>query len=413
METEVAPEFVQGPVTQSERIQSLDVLRGFAVLGILVMNIQSFAMIDAAYFNPATYGNLEGANYWVWYLSHLLFDQKFMTIFSLLFGAGIVLMTSRAEARGKRARALHYRRMGVLMLIGLVHAYLLWHGDVLVPYAMCGMILYPLRRIRPSRLILIGSIFIALASAISLMSGWSMQSWDAESIQRLRNDWAPTPELIASELAAFRGDWVGQIVHRAPKSFKWETFIFLWYVFWRAGGLMLVGMGFLKLGIFSGERARRFYATLIAAAVLVGLPLVIFGVHRHVKMDWKIEYSFFFGTQFNYWGSLFVSGGWIGLMMLLCKASAVPWLTRRLAAVGRMAFTNYLMQSIICTLMFYGHGLGLFGKLERVEQALTVAAIWIIQLWLSPIWLRYFQFGPFEWLWRSLSYRRLQPMRQP
>ena len=122
-------------VPEADRIQSIDVLRGFALLGILVMNIQSFSMIEAAYGNPTAYGSLEGANYWVWLLSHVMADQKFMTIFSMLFGAGIVLMTSRQEETSGRSAAVHYRRMGVLAIFGMLHAYLFWYGDILFGYA--------------------------------------------------------------------------------------------------------------------------------------------------------------------------------------------------------------------------------------------------------------------------------------
>ena len=143
-------------VLEAERIQSIDVLRGFALLGILVMNVQSFAMIDSAYKIPTTYGDFQGVNYCVWLLSHLFADQKFMTIFSMLFGAGIVLMSRRREKTGLRPAAVHYRRMGVLLLFGLLHAYLLWYGDILVTYALCGMPAFLFRKVRPRRVILLG-----------------------------------------------------------------------------------------------------------------------------------------------------------------------------------------------------------------------------------------------------------------
>ena len=118
----------------TSRPLSLDTLRGFALLGILVMNIMSFSMIFSAYFNPTNYGDLTGANYWVWFLSHTLFDQKFMTLFSMMFGAGVVLFTERAEAKGESPRRLHYRRMLWLILFGLTHGFLLWYGDILYVY---------------------------------------------------------------------------------------------------------------------------------------------------------------------------------------------------------------------------------------------------------------------------------------
>src|SRR3989442_955478 len=155
-----------GAVPEADRIESIDVLRGFALLGILVMNIQSFSMIMAAYENPTAYGNLEGANYWVWFFSHVLADQKFMTLFSMLFGAGIVLMTSRQEEAEGRSAAVHYRRMGVLALFGLLHAYLFWLGDILFSYALAGMLAYLLRKLRPVTLIVVGLVCVALPAIL-------------------------------------------------------------------------------------------------------------------------------------------------------------------------------------------------------------------------------------------------------
>src|SRR5580692_13159976 len=162
------------PVGEKERIVSIDVLRGFALLGILPMNIQYFSMISAAYSNPTAYGSMTGANYWVWLLCHVFADEKFMTIFSMLFGVGILLMTSRIEAVGKPSAGRHYRRMGWLIAFGLAHAYLLWSGDILVTYGMCGLLVYLCRRIRPRTLLIMGVLAIAVASASMTAYGlWS------------------------------------------------------------------------------------------------------------------------------------------------------------------------------------------------------------------------------------------------
>ena len=159
-----------GPITGSERILSLDVLRGVAVLGILVMNIQCFSMIGQAYMNPTAYGDLEAANWWVWYLGHLFTDQKFMAIFSMLFGAGVVVMTSRREADGHGSAGAHYSRMCWLLLFGLLHAYLLWYGDILYSYAVCGFVLWPLRKLPSWALLALGMLTLCVASGISIGS---------------------------------------------------------------------------------------------------------------------------------------------------------------------------------------------------------------------------------------------------
>src|SRR5580698_1598737 len=182
------------PVAEKERIVSIDVLRGFALLGILPMNIQYFSMIAAAYLTPTAYWDLTGANYWVWLLSHVLADQKFMTIFSMLFGAGILLMTSRIEASGKPSAALHYRRMGWLILFGLAHAYLLWSGDILVAYGMCGLLVYLFRKLQPRTLLVLGLLTISVASAsLASYGAWS-RHWSPAQLQIAREQlWMPTP----------------------------------------------------------------------------------------------------------------------------------------------------------------------------------------------------------------------------
>ena len=400
------------PASESQRIVSLDVLRGFALLGILAMNIQSFAMIFSAYMNPTAYGDLTGANYWVWLLSHVLTDQKFMTIFSMLFGAGIVLLSSRVEARGQSATGVHYQRMFWLIVFGLLHAYLLWYGDILFLYGICGLVVYLFRKLSPRKLLVLGLLTIAVSSALFLFFGWSMQFWPPEALEELTQDWQPTPERTAEEVAIYQGGWLEQMNHRVPKSFEFETFVFLIWGFWRAGGLMLEGMGLYKVGVFTLKRSAGFYAALIMGALLVGIPTVSYGVHRNFTVGWDIHSSFFFGWQFNYWGSLIVSMGWIGLVMLVCQYPPLARLTRPFAAVGQMAFTNYILQTVICTTIFYGHGFGLFGQVERTGQIAIVAGVWVFQLLVSPVWLRYFLFGPLEWLWRSLTYLQWQPFRR-
>ena len=175
---------------------------------------------------------------------------------------------------------------------------------------------------------------------------------------------------------------------------------------------MLVGMALFKWGVFSASRSRLLYGTFITAAILIGIPTVLYGIQRNFDAGWDPKYSFFFGSQHNYWASILVSLGWVGIVMLVCRHSFLESVTHRLAAVGRMAFTNYILQTVICTTLFYGHGLGLFGKVERTGQIAVVVAVWILQLIVSPIWLRHFLFGPLEWLWRSLTYAERQPFRR-
>ncbi len=393
-----------GPTTRSERILSLDVLRGVAVLGILVMNIQSFSMIGAAYFNPTAYGDLAGLNRAVWFLSHLLADMKFMTIFSMLFGAGIVLMSERLEVSGRRPAGVHYRRMGFLLLFGIAHGWLLWTGDILYAYAMCGFGVYLFRKKRPRTLLLLGSALVVAGSALSLLSQLSIPSWPEGQLLGMKEIWAPTAAQVEAETAALRGGWRDQMGHRIPQTIMMETFVFLFNMVWRAGGMMLLGMALFRWGVFGAGLPARIYRRMMAAALLLGAPLILLGVRYQTSTGWVLEKGFFGGLQFNYWGSIPVALGWIGAVMLFCRAARGSRLYRVLAATGQMAFTNYIAQTLICTFIFYGHGLGLFGSVERSGQILIVFGVWGLQLLWSPWWLSRFRFGPLEWLWRSLTY---------
>ncbi len=400
------------PVAESQRIRSLDVLRGFALLGILTMNIGVFSMPEATYFDPTAYGDLTGVHGWVWRLNHSLADLKFMAIFSMLFGAGIVLMSERCSAREQSPAGLHYRRMAWLIVFGLLHAHLLWYGDILVWYGLCGLAVYLFRKLSAKWLIVLGLLSIAIPSGIQLAAGATVEHWPPEQLAAVVADLQPAPEAIAGEVATYRGGWLEQMAHRSPKALELETSVFLFWAGWRVSGLMLLGMALFKLGVFNAERSRRFYATWIVLAVAVGIPLISYGVQRNFAAGWKAPDFFFFGLQFNYWASLLVSLGWVGVVMLVCQTSALsPW-TRPFAAVGRTAFSNYILQTLICTTIFYGHGLGLFGQVERLGQAAVVAAVWALQLIVSPLWLRHCRFGPLEWLWRSLVYLNRQPFKR-
>jgi uncharacterized protein len=223
--------------------------------------------------------------------------------------------------------------------------------------------------------------------------------------------WHPDTETMAKEMAAMKGNFAEQLEHRIPTTFRFQTFLFLFFIGWRAAGMMLIGMALYKWRILLAEKSTRFYKNLAIIGLSTGLIVIGYGIVENFKRDWSLDFSMFLGCQYNYWGSICVSMGYIGLIMLLYKSKIWSNVTRPLAAVGRMAFTNYLLQTIICTYLFYGHGFNLFGQVERVWQLLIVFIIISIQLIISPIWLKYYQFGPLEWLWRSLTYLKFQPFK--
>lgn len=424
------------PVSTAERIPALDVLRGVAVLGILVMNVQSLALPFAAYSNPSVWTSGDAVDLFFWGIAYVFAEQKFMTLFSLLFGSGVALMLDRLERRGAPAAAIHYRRTLGLLLIGLAHAYLLWYGDILVSYALCALALYPLRHVRPSRLLAAGLVLILVAPVLSQGLGVWIDRLPAPEQQAMLAGFAPSEEQVAAEVETYRGGWWAQMPARAATAASLQTVIFLLFVLWRAGGLMLMGMAFYKWGVVTAQRSRRFYRRLALGGFLGGFPLVLAGAGLNLATDFGFRAVWFTSSVLNYFGSLGVSLGYLALVMLWCRREGVdgsaelatarpappppePEPARRavglqtpLAAVGRMALTNYLLQTVFGILVFYGSGLGLFGTVGRGAQWIFILGVWGFQLLVSPWWLAHFRFGPVEWLWRSMTYLRWQPLRR-
>ena len=398
------------PTPLRERIRSLDLLRGFALLGILIVNIQFFSMITAAYLNPTAYGDLSGSNGWVYILSNVLAEQKFMTLFTILFGAGIVLMTSRVESRGASSAVVHYRRTFILLVFGLLHAYLLWAGDVLVSYALCALLVFPFRKLSPKTLLTLGLGSVLIGSIIYLFIGLTMGYIPPDAIAEMMHTWKPSAELVQEEVKAYRSGWLQQMEKRVDTALVIQTRAFLMWGLWRIGGLMLVGMALFKWGVLTAARSSRFYLGLAAAGLTLGWALAGYGLVRNFARNWSLD-CWFIGSQYNYWGSILVSLGYLSLVMLICRSRLGGRLLQAISAVGRTALSNYLLQTVLCTTLFYGHGLGLFGSVERTGQVAIVVAVWIVQLIASSWWIKRFRFGPMEWVWRSLTYGQLQPIR--
>jgi uncharacterized protein len=424
-----------GPVSAAERLLSPDTLRGVAVMGILVMNVYAFAMPLAAYYNPLIMGGSDALNMGVWFFTHLFFDQKFMSIFSMLYGAGVVMMMDRAEARGAAFAPLFYRRSAWLLLLGLLHAYFIWFGDILFHYALMGMAVFLLRRAAPKTLIIVAGFMLPVALLFNFGGSFYMEelqadvagiearlaqgaTLDAEQ-QRKLDEWreirplfAPSDEDIAAEVAAYRGSYVDTLTQRAPFVAFMQANLTLVFVVWRVGGLMLLGMALMKLGVLSGERNTRFYRKLALVGYGAGLPLAVLSALLLEAHGFDPIYVARFGGIPNYVGSILVAFGHIGAVMLVVKSGALRAIVDRFAAVGRMALSNYLAHSLLMTSLFYGYGLGLYADVPRLWQQALVVAVVALQLLISPWWLKHFRFGPAEWLWRSLSYRQRQPMRR-
>jgi uncharacterized protein len=401
------------PVTGKERIVSIDVLRGVAVLGILLMNIVSFSMVTSAYQSPAVYGDLSGVDWITWLILHYVADTKFMSIFSILFGAGVCIFMERAQAKGHNAWKLQASRMSWLFVIGMLHAYLLWFGDILVAYAICGMLIAMMRHWKPAILFIVGFILMfAVPIGFMVFMYWTMQFWPEEEVLRMRDSGLLTSLEMQAEITAYTGSWIDQLAHRAIFAAMLQFLIFPFYLVWHCAGLMMIGMAAYKWNVLSASRSVRFYSMTMLVSAVIGFPLISIGVWYKQQHEWDPALVNFLDSNWNLVGGVFVAIVWICFVMLICKLRLFTFARKALAATGQMALTNYLGQTIICTLLFYGHGFGWYSQFERVELLYVVVAIWAFQILFSLFWLTFFCFGPFEWLWRSATYLSWQPLKK-
>lgn len=421
------------PIERAVRIPSVDCIRGFAVLGILLMNIVGLGMYGAAYIDPTVAGGASGANLWTWIVMHVLADGKMRCLFSLIFGASVILLTSRLESR-RDAADIYYRRTIWLLLFGIVHAYLLWWGDILYEYALCGLVLYPFRNNRPKRLLIIGGILLVMNAGVYLGGAFAERDMihkglaaqqavqqgkkltdQQEEDKAQYEQWHRLMRPTASQLKRDADNWRGNPLQVIKARANIVLTFFHTGPYYSPSNLdcwcmMFIGMGLLKLGVLSAKRSYKFYAILLLTGYGIGLPI-------NCYTAWVIVQSHFDPVVYAFTDSLLdpgrflVAAGHLSLVMLIFKAQWFKGLMRSLGAVGETAFTNYILQSLIASVVFTGYGFRLYDRLQRYQLYYVVAGIWLTQMIASPIWLRYFQFGPLEWCWRSLTYWRRQPMR--
>lgn len=430
------------PASLTGRIPSIDVLRGVALLGILMMNILGFGVSRAINGNPEAYGGTTGINIAIFIAQFLLFEGRMRALFSILFGAGALLFLAKPEVPNQVPVAdLYYRRLLWLLVFGLVDAYLLlWTGDILYTYALCGLFLFPFRRVSPNYLLLIGLLVllkptiqgqlqyvndvrnvrtIYLETEAALKKGQTLTGDQQEARKRWEalTKGPDSKSVVETDNKIMRGSYGAIFQKVLHDNQKLQSTDFYQYTFWDSIGMMFIGMALFKWGVLTERLRRRQYAWLAGAGLVSGLALG----------GWMIGYMISItgdygkGVDANpinvpvvtyHARRLTVVLAHIALIMIVLKSGWLNRLTNALAAVGQMAFTNYLMQSILCGLFFYGFGLGYYGKLDRYELYFVVLGVWVIQLIYSPIWLRYFRFGPMEWAWRSLTYWKRQPMRR-
>ena len=389
------------PINLKNRIHSLDLIRGFAVLGILIMNITSFSQISMAYMNPTIGAGLEGYNQYFHGFNYIFADTRFMSIFSMLFGAGVVLFTQRIEAKGKRVAALHYKRMFWLLLFGLTHAYFIWVGDILVAYAICGSLVFFFRKKSIRTLFILAVILFLIPISLNFMTYYGMPKDALESTFAF---FYPSAEQIAVQTKIMQGSYIEQMPLRIENALELQTLVFMIEIFWRTSAMMLLGMILYRKGILSADKSTAYYKKMICVGFVPGLILSSIGLGQVYASEWSGAYVMNIGANYKFVSGLFMALGYIGLVIWIYKKEIFKKLQNRLQATGRMAFTNYIGMSVICTLIFNGHGLGLFGTFDRLQQFLIVICVWVIMLIISPLVLKKYQFGPLESLWRKLTY---------
>ncbi|MGH9253528.1 MAG: DUF418 domain-containing protein [Vicinamibacterales bacterium] len=400
------------PVSSRERLEALDVLRGFALLGILAMNIRAMAAPLGAYLYPYALFDYTGASRTAYVFTSVVFDLKMMGVFSMLFGAGVLLYAAKSTETGRPPRGLWFRRMSWLLVIGLVHAYFIWGGDILVPYALCGiLILWWVRRL-PGGALFVGAVaLLAVGAALTIVHGLS---WDGMTEAERAQEAAismPTPEQAREQLGWMFGSYPEVVARQAPLVFMFQTLFFITFFLWRCSGMMLLGMALYKWGFLDGRRSTRAYLLVAAVGIPAGLMLAWYGTVELERVRFAMPERAV-ADLWNYTGAVLASVGYAAAIILAVKRGALSGVRRALAAVGQMAFSNYLLQSVVTSILFLGWGFGFAGQLDYAEQLLVVVAIWAGQLVVSPLWLARYRFGPAEWLWRSLTYWERQPMRR-
>jgi uncharacterized protein len=424
------------PVSDGDRLHTLDVLRGAALLGILLMNIQLFGMPYEAYANLTLWGGRDGANLWTFVAQWIFVEGKMRAMFSIVFGAGIALFLERATRREDSARAadLFARRMLWLMAFGIGHAWLIWYGDILYAYALCGLLIFPARHLSPRTLFVTAACVLSVVMAMFVADGLSKRSSRdraaaaraaearGESLSAAQKEavsgWnatlakvAPPRDELQKEVDNYRSGYAGAITERAKIVLQWH-FIPVYFPllgdFW---ALMLIGIGLYKLGVLQGDRPLGFYLRLAVAGYAIGVT--VNGISTYLTVASNFDpVTFALVNAPHQIGRVSMALAHLAVLLIVVKQQRVPWLTRRLAAVGQMALSNYIAHSVICSLVFYSPGLALMGQVQRYQLYYVVGAIWLFNLTWSPWWLARYRFGPLEWCWRSLTYWRRQPMRR-
>ncbi len=416
-------------------------LRGVALLGILLMNIPGFSMPNYSF--ESFKNDPSNINFWVYAVISIFFEGKMRALFGLVFGAGVLLFIANKKTTGKSVHILFYRRMFWLVVFGLIHAHLiLWIGDILYLYGVCGMILYLFRHVQAKYLVM-GIPIVALmdftgntifykdlrekrldyTEAVKAQTAnqtlTEAQTKALSAWREVEKTMIPNREDAKANTEKMKSDYSTVAQYLRPMAFEGQT-KYLLFSLWDSLALMLLGLALYKWGFITGSWSNAAYWKVVKVGYGIGIPLVLYSFYYNfthfstmeanlARMEvTPIEWS---GLIYPFQRILIVLGH-AAALILLYKSGMVQGLMHRLEAVGRMAFTNYISHSVICTLFFFGYGLNYYGELQYYQIYFVALSIWLMQLIVSPIWLEHFRFGPLEWLWRSLTYWKIQPFKR-
>ena len=422
------------PVTNSERIIPLDIMRGIVLCGILLMNITGYGLYDA-YSNPTITGGSTGWDLYAWITTNMFFEGTMRALFSLLFGVGTYIVLDRLTKNhaGIKAADIYFRRLMWMLLFGLIHGYLLlWVGEILFNYALMGLLLYSFRNMAPKYLVWMALLLFSIGATwtyteykedkkfianVAIAQKTKAEGKElSDELKEAMGRWEKieskkTPKAIEAYNNKMHKGYFDVVAHLSPTNREYNSSFVYRYDVWDILSMMLLGIAFFKWNWFSGQKPYSFYAMLMLFGYAIGLSVNYYEVTTIINDNFSL--LSFSKTNITYdLGRIGMSLGHIGLIMTFAKSPILGWLKLRIAAVGKMSLTNYMMHSVICMIVFTGVGFSMFGKLQRHELYYVVFAIWIFQLIVSPIWLKYFHFGPMEWLWRRLSYQYKPPFRK-
>ncbi len=401
-----------GPTTAGERIGLLDALRAWALLGIFLVNLPWFTR-PWQEFDRGLLPGLQGLDHALAWGLHVFVAGKFWILFSILFGAGFALMAERAAAAGVSARP-YVRRMLVLLVLGVAHALLLWVGDILHTYAMAGLLMLVFRGLAPRAQLVAGLLMFCAVMALGFLTGLGLMVSPADVLAELRAASAVETAAGLEAGAVYAGGGFAAVTAQRLADFSSVVAMNVLIVP-MALSMFLIGSWLLRSGLLrDGAAHRRFLLKLAAACLPLGLGLTLWSTSIGVTFpDGMVDAPSVFAASLHQVGALPLALAWLALAALAWQSGPGRRVLALAAPAGRMALTNYLGQSLVASLVFYGYGLAIWGRVGYAGMVALALAVFAAQVVASRWWLARWRFGPLEWAWRWLTYGRRPPMRNP